>query len=184
MLLLHGAWVQSPGGELRSLMPVIQSKKTKNKCCPAGVSCGVACHLLTASSAITGWCWTQWHTAPSCPTHPSATPWCRGLTCSAMKSITLPLSIKQVCMTGEAHLSWDRWGRRWRWPQVGGKAMRAWKGQLSPAFRTEGCQSPGQEEEPLLHRRKPWNPHCNLFPLPSVALGNSTNLSEPYFANG
>ena len=29
MLLLQGAWVQSPGGELRSLMPVIQSKKQK-----------------------------------------------------------------------------------------------------------------------------------------------------------
>ena len=43
----------------------------------------------------------------------------------AIKVVMLPLSIKQVCMTGEAHLSWDRWGRRWRWPQVGGKAMRA-----------------------------------------------------------
>ena len=34
MLLLHGAWVQSPGGELRSLMPVIQSKKNKKQVLP------------------------------------------------------------------------------------------------------------------------------------------------------
>lgn len=132
--------------------------------------------FLMASPAVAEWCWTRWHTAPSCPTRPSATPSCRGPICSAVKSITLPLNIRQVSATRGTHrgkLGWAGAGG-----SIGFRQMKTQcSGQRAGTSQVEEATTPKSLMLPL-----PFSLLECPAQLPSTSGDSraSANHSEPY----
>lgn len=165
MLLLHGACVQSPGGELRSLMPVIQSK-TKKQVLPCwgllqrglppphSLFCyyRVMLDSVTHSTFLpnTSFCdplmsWTDLFSNeeyyPAFEHQTGAYDW------------RSPSELGQAGAGGGAGL---RWAARPGWPEKASSHQRS--GQRVARVRGRRKSHFCTEESPGI------NPHCNLFP--------------------